>query len=123
MRKKLTEAESTIKQNNGGNVPAAGSGAVESGRVDGYSVSRVQHSRHLVLQYLSCKDRDVRIHMEDALMALFRATESEKIAILSRRRAEDGSSDSYVSSLTGMLGLGESTGGGQFGGISSSSHG
>ena len=112
-----------MKRNTGDNAQSACCDVVESGRVDGYSVSRVQHSRHLVLQYLSCKDRDVRIHMEDALMALFRATESEKNAILSRRRAEDGSSDSYVSSITGMFGLGESTGGGQSGGINTSSHG
>lgn len=61
--------------------------------------------RHLVLQYLSCKDKDVRVHMEDALMALFRASESEKLAILNRRRVEDLSNESYVSSISGMFGI------------------
>jgi hypothetical protein len=71
---------------------------------EGYTASRMQHTRHLVLQYLSCKDRDVRVHMEDALMALFRVNESERLAVLVRRRAEDSANDSYVSSLTSMFG-------------------
>ena len=67
----------------------------------------MQHSRHLVLQYLSCKDKDVRIHMEDALIALFRANDTERAAISERRRAEDGSNDYMsMSSLSGLLGLG-----------------
>ena len=56
------------------------------------------------MQYLSCKDKDVRVHMEDALMALFRVNESERLAVLVRRRAEDSANDSYVSSLTSMFG-------------------
>lgn len=95
----------------------------DSTKTESFSASRIQHSRHLVLQYLSCKDKDVRVHMEDALIALFRANESEKEAIMTRRRTEDGSGDSYVSSLTGILGLGDAFGGSQHGSIGSSSHG
>lgn len=98
------------------------SASEEQVKGEGYSASRVQHSRHLVLQYLSCKDKDVRVHMEDALIALFRATEEEKAAIMQRRRMENGSSDSYVSSLSGIFGLSDSLGGSHHG-MNSSTHG
>ena len=78
------------------------------GGADAYSASRTQHTRHLVLQYLSCKDKDVRVHMEDALMALFRVNESERLAILTRRKFEEGGGggESYVSmsSISSMFG-------------------
>jgi hypothetical protein len=84
-----------------------------------------------VLQYLSCKDKDVRVHMEDALVALFRASEPERAAIAERRRAEDGSGD-YMSmaGISGLLGLGDRHGlghssqhGSSSGGLGGSRHG
>ena len=111
VRKRLLDAEATSKSK------VENSRSMErtdGGICDGYSASRIQHSRHLVLQYLSCKDKDVRIHMEDALMALFRVTEEERMAIAMRRRLEDGSGD-YMSSLSGMFGFGDALGSSQHG--------
>lgn len=83
-----------------------GGGHGPGGGGDSFLAARVQHMRHLVLQYLSCKDKDVRVHMEDALVALFRFNESERMSILLRRKAEAGPTDaaSYVSSWSSLVG-------------------
>ena len=55
----------------------------------------------MIVQYLACKELEVKSHMENALMFLFRFTPAEKEAIEERRREE---SQDTLSSLTSFLG-------------------
>ena len=48
----------------------------------GLGESKIQYVRHMVFQYLTCKDSIVKPHIESALVALFRFNELERLAIL-----------------------------------------
>lgn len=73
----------------------------EAGRKMGLSESKMQYIRHMVFQYLSCKDPVVRPHIESAVMAIFRFNEAERELIEERHKEE--TSDTILS-LTGFLG-------------------
>ena len=56
---------------------------------------KIQHLRHLVVQYLACKDAVLRGHMETALSALLRFNEVERAAMEERRKADAGRESVY----------------------------
>ena len=70
----------------------------------GMSESKNQYIRQMVFQYLSCKETEVKMHIEVALVAMFRFNEQEKAAIRSRKEEEStdtlSSITSFLSSLT-----------------------
>jgi len=59
--------------------------------------SKALHMRHLVIQYLTCKDIVVRGHMENALITLLRLNAQEKALITERKLREEQSKDSFFS--------------------------
>jgi hypothetical protein len=62
--------------------------------------SKSQYIRQMVLQYLLCKDPEVKVNIENALIAIFRFTEAEKDAIIIKRN--DVAADP-ISSFTGIF--------------------
>jgi hypothetical protein len=67
----------------------------------GMTASKIKYVRHMVLQYLSCREPEVRLHMETALMTIFRMSAEEREAIESKRKEE---TIDTLSSLTNFLG-------------------
>lgn len=81
--------------------PGTGSGTSTKLTVEN---SKLLHLRHLVLQYLSCKECDVREHMERALMTLLRFTGPEKQAVLDRKKEDNRSKEPTIFSfMSGYL--------------------
>jgi hypothetical protein len=76
-----------------------GSGGVL--RSMGLGESKIQYVRHMVFQYLSCKDAIVKPHIESALIALFRYNEMERAAIEEQRKVE---TQDTITSITNFLG-------------------
>ena len=76
-----------------GNSTSAGKG--------GMAESKVQYVRQMIFQYLVCIEPEVKAHIEDALMAIFRFTEEEREVVESRKK--DDTQDT-LSSLTSFLG-------------------
>lgn len=66
----------------------------------GMTGSKIKYVRHMVFQYLSCRDPEVRSHMETALMTIFRMSHEEREAIESKRREE---TTDALTSITGFL--------------------
>ena len=66
----------------------------------------MQYIKQMVFQYLNCKDAEVKLHMESALIAMFRFSEQEKSSIEETRKAEDIDT---LTSITTFLGLGATT--------------
>eukprot|EP01041_Mallomonas_annulata_P001423 gene1423-2730_t len=62
--------------------------------------TKLLHLRHLVLQYLCCREPEVKEHMENALITLLRFSNQEKLSIIERKKEENGGMDptlfSYV---------------------------
>jgi hypothetical protein len=68
-------------------------------RTLGMGESKVQYIRHMVLQYLSCKDAVVKPHIESALVAMFRYNEAERVMIEERRKEESADTISSITSF------------------------
>jgi len=68
-----------------------------AGTTSSLEASKALHMRHLVIQYLTCKDIVVRGHMENALITLLRLNAQEKALISERKHREEQSKDSFFS--------------------------
>ena len=64
--------------------------------------SKMQYIKQMVFQYLVCKDPEVKLHVESALMNMFRFSDAEKSAIVDTRKAE---SDDTLTTISSFLGL------------------
>lgn len=87
------EINSDICSNSGGGLGLRGMGLGES---------KIQYVRHMVFQYLTCKDSIVKPHIESALVALFRYNELERLAIDEQRKVD---TEDTITSITNYLGL------------------
>eukprot|EP01036_Dinobryon_divergens_P031713 gene31713-41162_t len=63
--------------------------------------SKIQYIRHMVYQYLSCRDAEVRLHIESALIAIFRLNEQERSAIEVKRKEEAQDTFTTITSFLG----------------------
>jgi hypothetical protein len=54
----------------------------------GLEAAKIQYIRQMVFQYLTCKDSEVKMHMESALVAIFRYNDAERNAIDEKRRED-----------------------------------
>ena len=81
----------------------AGSDVVS--RADAYDEKKNVYIRQMVLQFLTCKESEVRVNIEAALVAIFRYGEDERKAIEERRVAEqaDMASDA-LTTITSLFG-------------------
>jgi hypothetical protein len=66
----------------------------------GLESSKLEYIKQMLYQYLTCRDGDVKAHMETAIEAIFRFTPRERLAIEERRRE---SSIDTLSSITSFL--------------------
>lgn len=83
--------------------PGGGTGGGGQGmRGMGLGESKIQYVRHMVFQYLTCKDAIVKPHIESALIALFRYNDTERLAIDDQRKAD---TEDTITSITNYLGL------------------
>lgn len=62
--------------------------------------SKIEYMRQTVLQYLICKDMEVKEHIEHALMTLFRFNEAEKAAIDARKKDDETDALTAITSDT-----------------------
>ena len=65
--------------------------------------SKLQYIRQMVIQYMSCREAEVKLHIESALMTMLRFTEVERMAIELRRKEEAQDSLSQVTSYLGSF--------------------
>ena len=86
----------------GGGSGGQGSGQGGGLRGMGLGESKIQYVRHMVYQYLTCKDAIVKPHIESALVALFRYNELERSAIDEQRKVD---TEDTITSITNYLGL------------------
>ena len=94
------ELNSDIYSNNDGSMGGgAGGGGMRS---LGLGESKIQYVRHMVFQYLTCKDAIVKPHIESALIALFRYNDLERIAIDDKRKSD---TEDTITSISNYLGL------------------
>lgn len=63
--------------------------------------SKLQYVRQMVCQYLSCRDSVVKVHIESALIAMFRFNEQERLGIELRQKEE---TQDLTTSITTFLG-------------------
>ena len=68
----------------------------------GLGESKIQYVRHMVFQYLTCKDSIVKPHIESALVALFRFNDLERLAIDEQRKAD---TEDTITSISNYLGI------------------
>lgn len=94
------ELNSEIYSNDGGMGGGAGGGG--GMRSLGLGESKIQYVRHMVFQYLTCKDAIVKPHIESALIALFRYNDLERIAIDDKRKSD---TEDTITSISNYLGL------------------
>lgn len=78
---------------------ATGADSFTAGK--GMAESKVQYVRHMIFQFLVCREPEVRAHIEAALMALFRFSEEERAAVASK--AVEDSQDT-LTSITNFIG-------------------
>jgi hypothetical protein len=64
---------------------------------------KIQYVRHMVLKYLTCRDIEVKLGIEAALVAIFRLSDREKADIENRRREELHKNDT-LGAITSFLG-------------------
>ena len=81
---------------------SAGGGGGGGLRGMGLGESKIQYVRHMVFQYLTCKDSIVKPHIESALVALFRFNDLERLAIDEQRKAD---TEDTITSISNYLGL------------------
>ena len=88
----------------GGQGGGGGQGSGQGGGLRGMGLgeSKIQYVRHMVYQYLTCKDAIVKPHIESALVALFRYNELERSAIDEQRKVD---TEDTITSITNYLGL------------------
>ena len=67
----------------------------------GLEASKVQYIKQMIFQYLSCREPEVKLHMESALIAIFRFSDAEKSIIEDRKKIE---MQDTLSSITNFLG-------------------
>jgi hypothetical protein len=65
--------------------------------------SKYQYIRHLILQYLICKDEIVKNHMENAIIKIFRYNEMEKKLIEDKKKNEMSSITTSVNDISDSL--------------------
>ncbi len=70
-----------------------------SSQPKGMAESKVQYLKHMVFQYLVCREPEVKQHIERALIALFRFSEEEKAVIEAKRKEESEEGFSFSSLL------------------------
>lgn len=70
----------------------------------GMSASKIKYVRHMILQYLSCKEAEVKSHIETALMTIFRMSPEEREVIESKRKEDATDALSSITSFLGSLG-------------------
>ena len=89
--------------NGGGYSPGAGGGndGVYGDAAGGVTDPKLKYIRGMVFRYLSCKDPEVKMHIETALMAMFRLSEEEK-KVIEISRQED--TQDTIASITNFLG-------------------
>lgn len=106
LKSSLSYATKTSKQGTQNNAGSSNHHDVLSSSAGGKGMaeSKVQYLRQMIFQYLVCKEPEVKLHIETALMAIFRFTEEEKGAVEDKRREEE-SLDAFtsVSSFLGSL--------------------
>lgn len=71
------------------------------GNPKGIMESKIQYVRQMILQYLSCKDSEVKLHIESALMTIFRFNDNERKSVEERKLEESADT---LSSITNFLG-------------------
>lgn len=64
---------------------------------------KIQYVRHMVLKYLTCRDPEVKLGIEGALVAIFRLSERERLSI-EHRRKEDATNSDAITAITSFLG-------------------
>lgn len=96
---------------NGGNGRHRGSGGGHNPDDDvgadgnsGMTASKIKYVRHMILQYLSCKEPEVKLHIETALMTIFRLSPEEREMIESKRKEDETDALSAITSFLGSLG-------------------
>ena len=57
----------------------------------------------MVFQYLICRDPEVKLHVENALIAIFRFNETEKSAISETKKSEDVDTLTSITRFLGSL--------------------
>jgi len=65
--------------------------------------SKIQYVRHMIFQYLSCRDPEVKVHIETALMAIFRMTNAEREVIETIRKEETQDALTSIADFFGSL--------------------
>jgi hypothetical protein len=65
--------------------------------------SKIQYVRHMIFQYLSCRDPEVKVHIETALMAIFRMTNAEREVIETIRKEEAQDALTSIADFFGSL--------------------
>lgn len=65
--------------------------------------SKLEYVKRMMFQYLTCREEEVKAHMETAMESIFRFNEKERKAIEERRRL---ASQDTLSSITSFLGGG-----------------
>lgn len=73
------------------------------GQAKGMMESKIQYIRQMVFQYLSCKEADVKLHIESALMAIFRFNDQEKAAVDDRKKEENADALTSISNFLGTF--------------------
>ena len=73
------------------------------GSAHNYESARFQYIRNLILQYLSCRDFEVKTHIEHAIVTIFRYDEADKEKIELRRKDESGDGTNTLGSISSLF--------------------
>ena len=65
--------------------------------------SKMLYIKQMVFQYLICRDPEVKLHVENALIAIFRFNETEKSAISETKKSEDVDTLTSITRFLGSL--------------------
>jgi hypothetical protein len=80
---------------------SSSSSSSASASVSNANEAKIQYIRQMVYQYLTCRELEVKQHIEAALIAIFRLNEQERSAIEVKRKEE---AQDTLSSITSFLG-------------------
>ena len=78
-------------------------GMASAGPVNGLEAAKIQYIRQMVFQYLTCTDIEVKLHMETALMAIFRYNDTERNAIDEKRKENAQDTLTHITTFLGSL--------------------